>query len=171
MSSEAQTAIAEAFWRFSTALYAKPGVEADLLALQDRDGLEVNLALFCLYAAVRGQALDYAAVEAMRGVGLVWGHGVVAPLRQARRLLKPSASGNDEAAQFRNEVKAIELAAEKAMQGALAALLAGVPAGPDGQTPRIVAAANFASWFDEEGIGGAEARACAAHLIEAAFPL
>ncbi|MDO8288512.1 MAG: TIGR02444 family protein [Parvibaculum sp.] len=170
MSSEAQTAAANAFWGFSTALYAKPGVETELLALQDGDGLEVNLALFCLYAAMRGQALDYAAVEAMRGVGLAWGHGVVAPLRQARRLLKPSASGSDEAARLRNEVKAIELAAEKAMQGVLAELLV-TAASPDTHAQRLLAAQNFAAWFDEEGIDDEGPRAGVTYLINAAFPL
>ena len=76
-----EEAMAQSFWNFSTGLYAAPGVEAHLLALQDRDGLDVNLVLFCLFAAHVRRPLDYGAVEAMRGLALAWGLGVVAPLR------------------------------------------------------------------------------------------
>ncbi|MES1989588.1 MAG: TIGR02444 family protein [Pseudomonadota bacterium] len=161
--------VSAAFWQFSYELYTEPGVEARLLGLQDRDGLEVNLALFCLFAASRGQEFDYITIEAMRGIGLAWGHEVVAHLRQARRLMKPRASENEEAARLRNEVKVLELAAEQAMQGALTALLA--EAKPlDVHAQRAIATQNFAAWFEEEGVDGEEARVAVAHLIAAAFP-
>jgi len=35
----------EAFWRFSLALYARPGVAEALVELQDRAGRDVNLQL------------------------------------------------------------------------------------------------------------------------------
>ena len=161
--------VAAAFWQFSYELYTEPGVEAHLLGLQDRDGLEVNLVLFCLFAASRGQGFDYTTIEAMRGIGLAWGHEVVAHLRQARRLMKQRASENDEAARLRNEVKVIELAAEQAMQAALTALLV-EPATVDAHAQRALAAQNFAAWFDEEGVDGEATRAAVAHLIAAAFP-
>jgi uncharacterized protein (TIGR02444 family) len=162
--------MAEAFWTFSTRFYARPGVEAHLLTLQDRDGLEVNLALFCLFAAQLHHALDHTAIEAMRGVGLAWGHEVVGHLRQARRLMKPRASENEAAARLRNEVKAIELAAEKAMQAALADLLVAIDCPDRSESPRAIAAANFAAWFDEEGVDGSGPRGTVAALIDAAFP-
>ncbi|MGV8997142.1 MAG: TIGR02444 family protein [Parvibaculaceae bacterium] len=157
------------FWAFSTALYGVAGVEAHLLGLQDRDGLEINLALFCLFAASRGQALDYVTIEAMRGIGLAWGHEVVAHLRHARRLMKPRAA-DAEVARLRDEVKALELAAEKAMQGALAVLLA-PPVSADHHGQRMIAAQNFAAWFDEEGVDGEASHHAVARLIESAFPL
>ena len=55
----------EAFWRFSLALYARPGVAEALIALQDRAGRDVNLMLFALWAgAVRRVALDAGALAA-----------------------------------------------------------------------------------------------------------
>jgi hypothetical protein len=41
-------------WRFSLAFYAAPGVARALMALQDRDGLDVNLMLFALWIGVSG---------------------------------------------------------------------------------------------------------------------
>ena len=153
-----EEAMAQSFWNFSTGLYAAPGVEAHLLALQDRDGLDVNLVLFCLFAAHVRRPLDYGAVEAMRGLALAWGLGVVAPLRQ------------EVAAGLRNEVKAIELAAEKAMQTALAHLLFALPVGELDQRPRDLAAAHFAGWFRAEGVENDGLSVIADALINAAFP-
>jgi uncharacterized protein (TIGR02444 family) len=159
---------ADAFWDFSTALYARPGVEAALLALQDVDGLEVNLVLFCLFAGARGQSLDGASVAAMQGVGFAWGREVVQPLRAARRQLKPLSeplSENGTAAALREEVKKVELAAERAMQGALAELL--TPAGEGG---RLVAEANLAAFIMAEGLAMTPANARAlGTVLDAAF--
>tara|TARA_R110000868_G_scaffold30212_18_gene112050 strand:- start:85 stop:672 length:588 start_codon:yes stop_codon:yes gene_type:complete len=170
VTAESKDTMAQAFWRFSTGLYAAPGVEAHLLTLQDRDKLDVNLALFCLFAAHVRRPLDYAAVEAMRALAIAWGLGVVAPLRQARRAMKPRASESEVAAGLRNEVKAIELAAEKAMQTALAHLLFAVPVGALDQSPRDLAAAHFFDWFHAEDVEGDGPDVIAAALIDAAFP-
>lgn len=170
MTSETNDTMAQAFWHYSTGFYSNPAVEAHLLTLQDRDGLDVNLALFCLFAAQVRRPLDYAAIEAMRALAITWGRGVVAPLRQARRAMKPRASENEIVAGLRNEVKAIELAAEKAMQTALAQVLFAVPVGALDMTPRVLAAAHFAAWFHAEGVDGEGPRAIADALIDAAFP-
>ncbi len=170
MTAETNETMAEAFWTFSTGLYAAPGVEAHMLALQDEHGLDVNLALFCLFAAHVRRPLDYAAIEAMRASGLAWGRGVVAPLRQARRAMKPRASESEIAAGLRNEVKTIELAAEKAMQTALAHLLVAMPVGVLDHKPRDLAVAHFADWLRAEGIEGNGAQVIVAALIDAAFP-
>src|SRR5947208_14107979 len=48
-------AAGEAFWRFSLALYARPGVADALIATQDRTARDVNLILFALWlGASRG---------------------------------------------------------------------------------------------------------------------
>lgn len=139
---------AEDFWDFSLVLYARPGVEAALLALQDEEGLDVNLILFCLYAGARGRSLEGATLAGMRGIGAGWGQGVVAPLRAARRALKPIAEGDAAAARLRAEVKRLELAAEKEMQLRLEALLAGAALLPPG---RGLAERNLSAWLEGEG--------------------
>ena len=169
MTAETNEAMAEAFWTFSTGLYAAPGVEAHMLALQDAHGLDVNLALFCLFSAQVRRPLDFAAIEAMRALGLAWGRGVVAPLRQARRAMKPRASESEVAAGLRNEVKAIELAAEKAMQTALAHLLVAEPVGALDRAPGSLAAAHFAAWLRAEGIEDQDLQRIVDALINAAF--
>ena len=45
----------DALWRFSLAFYASPGVAQALIALQDRDQLDVNLMLFALWLGVSGR--------------------------------------------------------------------------------------------------------------------
>lgn len=164
----------EAFWTFSVGLYAQKDVESELLALQDRDGLEVNLALFCLFAGRQGYQLDNAAVQAMRAVGLAWGRQVVAPLRDARRNMKANAQTDETIAGLRNEVKALELAAEKAMQMALADLLVTldtcrVPNADSEGEAKALAARNFAAWFAAEGVDGDAPRHSVVKLLDAAF--
>ena len=42
-------ALANPFWTFSLAVYAEPGVQAECLDLQDQDGIDVNMLLFCAW--------------------------------------------------------------------------------------------------------------------------
>lgn len=136
----------ESFWDYSLALYARPRVEPALLALQDEAGLEVNLILFCCYAAARGVELGAPDIDAMRRIGTVWAEGVVRTLRDVRRALKPlAATPETEAARLRDEVKQAELAAEKTMQEALEALL------PEHRAAgsRELAERNLAAWLGE----------------------
>jgi len=169
MSGEARAQWADAFWKFSTGLYGAPAVEAACLELQDRDGLEVNLALFCLFAAEHRIRFDLTAIQAMRAIGLVWGHEVVAPLRAARRSMKAHVAENETVGSLREEVKRLELAAEKAMQAALADLLITIEDRDEMESIPEIAAHNFAAWFDEEGVDGDAPRASVATLIHAAF--
>src|SRR4029077_986465 len=46
-------------WRFSLAFYALPGVARALIALQDRDGLDVNLMLFAMWLGISGPGRLY----------------------------------------------------------------------------------------------------------------
>jgi uncharacterized protein (TIGR02444 family) len=39
----------EELWRFSLAFYDRPGIAESLVALQDRDGCDVNVMLFALW--------------------------------------------------------------------------------------------------------------------------
>src|SRR6266481_377836 len=78
-----------AFWRFSLALYARPGVADALIAIQDRAARDVNLILFGLWlGGSRGRLLtddDLAGAEA--AIAPIAG-AAVAPLRELRRQLK-----------------------------------------------------------------------------------
>src|SRR6516162_7809580 len=52
---DAEPSPGEAFWRFSLTFYALPRVAPALLALQDLEGLDVNLMLFALWLGISGR--------------------------------------------------------------------------------------------------------------------
>lgn len=132
---------------YAAALYARPGVAEACLELQDRQGADVNLLLAACWLAARGARLDPDAAEQLRELAAAWRENVVAPLRQARRALRPlaadlggSAAGS-RAARLRAEVAAVELEAERLVEGLLEAAAAPLRRGPPGG--REVAAANL----------------------------
>src|SRR5580704_19009550 len=100
----------EALWRFSLALYARPGVAEALIALQDRAGCDVNLVLFALWlGAARGRRVASAELATAATAIAPIGHDIVRPVRQLRRRLKtePTADLQD----LRQRLLALELAA------------------------------------------------------------
>jgi uncharacterized protein (TIGR02444 family) len=125
-------AVDEAFWRFSLALYARPGVADALIALQDRARSEVNLVLFGLWLGVtRSRRLAAAELAAAAAAIAPIDEAVVLPLRQLRRQLKPAADPGVQA--LRRRIAGLELAAERRVQYRLAASLPGVArAAPEG---------------------------------------
>jgi len=103
----------ESLWRFSLAVYGRPGVDAACIDLQDRLGVDVNLLLLALWAgAVCGARLSGAEAERLAAEAAAWHRPVVAPLRGVRRHLK----GIDGAEALRQAVKAVELESERLEQ-------------------------------------------------------
>jgi uncharacterized protein (TIGR02444 family) len=116
-AARAAPAAGEVLWRFSLALYARPGVAGALLALQDRAGIDVNLVLFALwFGATRGRRLDAAALAAAETAMAPL--GLVPTLRGLRRELKTSTDRDVQA--LRRRVLALELSAERRVQHRLA---------------------------------------------------
>ncbi len=117
-------ALAEEFWTFAVAFYARAEVAADCLRLQDEHGLDVNILLLCCFLARSGRgrltAADLAAAEARAAP---WRAGVIAPLRAARRALKTMSSSASSPAvnALYTEIKRSELAAEREEQRLLLA--------------------------------------------------
>jgi len=137
----------EAFWRFSLEGYERPGVAALCLALQDRDGRDVNILLLALYAGlVLGRKFDTADIAALETASAAWQDQVTQPLRAARRSLKAWAADPDAAA-LRRSVEAAELDAERLAQRLL---LAAFPDGTAETAGRSLARANLALYAGEE---------------------
>jgi uncharacterized protein (TIGR02444 family) len=114
--------LGDGFWRFSLALYARPGVAEALIALQDRAGRDVNLILFALWTGVvHSVRLDSAGLAAADAAIAGLRDNAVEPLRALRRRLK-AAPGLD-SQELRRRVLATELAAERRVQFRLAAWL------------------------------------------------
>lgn len=118
-------ALAEAFWTHAVALYGRDEVAASCLRLQDRDGLEVNLLLFCCFAAALGlPPLERPALKSMALALAPWQKGMVVPLRHLRRGMRPGGQGlavrldlpAAQAAELREGLIEAELAAEKVAQ-------------------------------------------------------
>ena len=116
---DAASARAE-LWRFALGYYAQPGVAAALLALQDRERLDVNLILFALWHGLSGRGrLDRAGLAAAdRTVGALRSE-LIEPLRALRRRLKPHP--DPDIRSLREAVKAIEIEAEQVALHRLAA--------------------------------------------------
>jgi uncharacterized protein (TIGR02444 family) len=113
---------AEAFWRFSLGLYARPGTADALIALQDRAGLDVNLILFGLWVGARhGRELGRdglaAAAEAVAEL-----NANVRTIRALRREL--TDTDDDDIRRLRSAVLRLELFAERQVQRRLAASFA-----------------------------------------------
>jgi len=122
MDSQANTrCTAEALWRFSLALYARPHVAAALLSLQDR--ANVNLMMFALWlGAVQHRRFDAEALTTAAAIIAPVDEPIVRPLRALRRRLK--ASGDSDIQSLRRRAGALELAAERAVLARLAAEIA-----------------------------------------------
>jgi uncharacterized protein (TIGR02444 family) len=138
------------FWRYSLALYGRPGVAEACLALQDAQGIDVNLLLFCCWAGDRGKVLSAEDLVRLIESAGPWYEAVVKPLRSVRRWLKSQDRAPLEAAErLRQEVKAQELEAERLEQAILAAeadlLEQATQAGGPGSL--AVAGANLAAYL------------------------
>jgi len=110
---------AAAFWRFSLAIYARPGVAPACLVLQDRHGRDVNLMLFCCWLGAGGRGrLDRAALDGADRAVAGWRQEVVEPFRAARRAIKAAALPESDG--IYAKAKAVELEAERLLQRRLA---------------------------------------------------
>jgi uncharacterized protein (TIGR02444 family) len=140
------------FWRFSLALYRHEAVAAACLDLQDRCDVDVNLLLFLLWLASGRRVLSGDEVRALDARLAPWRSEVVLPLRTVRRRLKADAPlvAPEDAALFRNRVKALELEAERLQQEAMhaiAATLGAVTAASAGDAAR----ANLQAYASAKG--------------------
>ncbi len=136
------------FWDFSLRLYSRPEVPPACLALQDEGGADVNLLLFLLYLADRGRLLDEKQVIALDDATRPWREKVVKPIRGVRRLLKAEVGAFTPAATgaFRDDMKRVELAAEKLQQLTLEALAPPASAGQAVDSRKRAAATHLAHY-------------------------
>jgi uncharacterized protein (TIGR02444 family) len=143
-------------WRFSLAVYARPGVAQACLALQDRAGLDVNLLLFCCWAGLRGHRLSPAELDEAAAAAGPWQREIVAPLRAIRRRLKQATGLERRAGEaLYAQAKALELAAEEAEQRLLAAAVPVAPREAGDADQAACAAANLRLYAGDAAAGTA----------------
>ena len=115
-------------WSFALSTYARPGVEAACLRLQEQ-GADVCLLLCGAWLERRGVALTLERTQALRQIAEPWQSQVVEPLRQVRRQWRAVAQQDEPLAALRERVKALELEAERELLTRLATLATAWPTG------------------------------------------
>jgi uncharacterized protein (TIGR02444 family) len=143
------------FWRFSLAVYARPGVPPACLALQASHGADVNLLLYVCWLASRGVALMPEDIVSAGKAVAAWHREVVIPLRRIRTTLKDGYAGLDPSLgrPYRDGIKKTELEAEQLEQAMLHALPlsardASVPAAGREVSCRTALNVCLAQWTD-----------------------
>jgi uncharacterized protein (TIGR02444 family) len=163
MDEGGKTSEDEAFWRFSLALYERPGVADALIALQDRGGCDVNLVLFVLWLGISGRGpLGGDTLATAERVAGTLRSEIVEPLRRLRRNLRHHPDRDVQ--RLREGVKALELAGEKLIQARLVRLAGNACAQTDAADRRAAAHSNLALYLGREGVRSKEAA-----IIEEAF--
>ena len=107
-------------WRFAEALYQRPGVEAACLLLQTQ-GADVCLLLCAAWLERRQIICTDERCDALRNIAQPWQQQVVVPLRQLRQSWREQAQSDHALAQLREQIKQLELTAEREQLERLAA--------------------------------------------------
>ncbi len=126
----------EDVWSWVVAAYGAPGVAEQCLDLQDAHEQNVPLLLWAAWAATHGPVSEGLASQAAE-VARAWSEAAIVPLRSVRRRLKQPLSDGDEASRLalREQVKAIELQAEKVLLEQLAGVSGAGDRLPDDTAP------------------------------------
>ncbi|MCY1304487.1 hypothetical protein D9M70_542450 [compost metagenome] len=99
-------------WTFALHLYGLPGVEPACLQLQEQ-GADVCLLLTGCWLGRRGVAFDSTRLDSLRAVCDPWQEHVVGPLRALRQNWRVQAQDDQALAGLREQIKALELEAER----------------------------------------------------------
>jgi uncharacterized protein (TIGR02444 family) len=101
-------------WGFAQRLYAQPGAEKACLRLQ-ASGADVCLLLTALWLEQRKAACSEERCAALHALARPWQHEVVKPLRQLRLNWRHAAQQDQQLAQLREQVKSLEVQAERSL--------------------------------------------------------
>ena len=107
------------FWDFSIRVYAESGVAEACLALQERQGADINVVLYCLWIAQQGFGrLSRSQMREFLDRVAAWRDDVIVPLRMLRNRLKEGIGlfPTDHTEIVRSTVKRAELDAEHVEQ-------------------------------------------------------
>ena len=112
-----------ALWNFSLEIYAQPEVMSSCLELQDAQGADVNILLWCLWLEQQQKKLTVERLQDARDLVDTWVESTIKPLRQTRRKLKQHYGTIDAHIEnLRQTIKQAELLAEQQEQWLLQSL-------------------------------------------------
>ena len=137
------------FWDHSLRFYPDPETQAACLDLQNRLGADVNIVLYALYRASKGERLDVGNFRRADQAVASWRGEVVRPLRQLRRALKsnPHPLSAADQSRLRDGIKNLELEAEQVQQYYLQGLAISATATSENQAARANLAA-YAAYLE-----------------------
>lgn len=163
------------FWDFSVRLYGKPDVAEACLALQERHGINVNLALLCCWLSFSGRgAFEHGELAQVLATVADWRGNVVLPLRTARRYLKGPVGTAERhlADNIRRVVAETEIHAEHVEQLMLSAAVSRPGTGTFDTTVQAKSAAeNLTAYMTDCGIELSDEDLAALRIIVVgAFP-
>ena len=115
-------------WSFATTLYAHPGVERACLQLQG-EGADVCLLLCAAWLQERTVACTAQRCLTLKTLATPWQLDVVTPLRQLRQSWRANAAHDDALKALREQVKSLELNAERVLLERLEKVAADWPSG------------------------------------------
>lgn len=109
-----------ALWDWTLKAYGQTGVPQACLSLQDDYGQNTSLLLWSVWAEIADPAVLARAADIARR----WEAQTLAPIREVRRSLKPAFDGvqDDKRQALREDVKAVELRAERVLMESLEAI-------------------------------------------------
>jgi uncharacterized protein (TIGR02444 family) len=99
-------------WSFAQRLYGRPGIEHACLQLQSA-GADVCLLLCACWLQQSAQAYSPERCQQLQNLAQPWQQQVITPLRQLRQNWRAAAQQQPELAVLREQVKALELEAER----------------------------------------------------------
>ncbi|WP_025857440.1 TIGR02444 family protein [Pseudomonas sp. CHM02] len=108
-------------WSFALSTYARSGVEAACLRLQEQ-GADVCLLLCGAWLEQRAVTATAERIQALKQIARPWQTQVIEPLRQVRTQWRAMAQQDEALASLRERVKALELDAERQLLTRLEAL-------------------------------------------------
>jgi uncharacterized protein (TIGR02444 family) len=106
-------------WRFAETLYRRPGVETACLHLQAQ-GNDVCLLLCAAWLECRGVACNTERADCLRAITQPWQREVVGELRRLRLQWRAASQHDSALAALREQIKQLELAAERELLQRLA---------------------------------------------------
>ena len=167
----------ESFWDFSVRTYRTSGVSEACLALQNDQGADVNMLLFCCWVGAAVGPFDDELFSRASEYSARWAENVVIPLREARSWMKHTGctaepTPTEDCMQLREQVKSVEFAAEKMQQQVLESLLSVEKSHAAATDPLIDdVAANLKRYLESMDIQrSADVCRKVAEIVRAAFP-
>lgn len=108
-------------WGYACALYARPGVEAASLELQQA-GADICVLLCAAWLGQRGVPCQAHYLARLQTSASPWQKEVIGPLRDLRQQWRAAAQLDPQLARLRERLKALELDAEEQLLARLEAL-------------------------------------------------